>query len=338
MASIYLTSTAPRPDDALAHLRRSAQHDPFGQHTLTDDPEHATLILFAESWDADWLLRDVRAHPLVRRYREKCFVVCEQDLVAHTLPGVYANVTPLSARSGRVRQGCYLWMYANPFVEHAPTWPSDPYLYSFVGSLTTSPVRERLRALSHPRGYVRDTAAESPTIWWEASAEDKAQFRRTYAEELRQAAFVLCPRGISPSTVRLYETMKTGRVPVILADDWVPPDGPDWEAFSLRVPEDRVADLPALLSAREADAPAMGRRARAAWEAWFSPRVHFHRVVEWCLDIRRTRPTPECIGRLAGYGEIALSPVFLRRLLRDLYTRGTARLRRVADRASVPTH
>lgn len=321
MATVYLTSTRPREDDALARLRRSAVQDPFGIHALTDDPEGATLILFAESWEADWLLGAVRRHPLLKRHREKCFVACENDHVAHMLPGVYTNVTPFSAATGRVRQGFYLWMYENPFVEYAPEWPSGMNLYSFVGSLTTAAVRRQLHALEHPRGHIQDTSDESPFIWWEADAATKASFRKEYAMELRQSKFVLCPRGVSPSTVRLFETMKTGRVPVILSDDWVPPTGPAWNEFSLRIPEDRVKELPSLLEAYEPRAEQMGTRARAVWEEWFSPRVSFHRTTEWCLDIQRSRRVPERLARLAGYGELLLTPRGVRHLLRHFYYR-----------------
>jgi len=91
--------------------------------------------------------------------------------------------------------------------------------------------------------------------------------------------------------------MLMGRVPVIISDYWVPPEGPDWNAFSIRVPESDVSKIPAILEDRQHDAPEMARRARQAWEAWFSPVVTFHRVVEWCLDIQRTPASAKDIFR-----------------------------------------
>ena len=60
--------------------------------------------------------------------------------------------------------------------------------------------------------------------------------------------------------------MQLGRVPVILADDWVPSEGPPWQDFSIR-----VSELPEILEPLRRDAAEMGRAARAAWEQWMKP-------------------------------------------------------------------
>jgi len=60
--------------------------------------------------------------------------------------------------------------------------------------------------------------------------------------------------------------MQVGRVPVVLSDDWAPPAIGDWSEFSIRVAECDVESLPALLAAREADAVALGTRARRVRE------------------------------------------------------------------------
>ena len=65
--------------------------------------------------------------------------------------------------------------------------------------------------------------------------------------------------------------MQCGRVPVIVSDDWVPPKGPTWERFSIRVSEANVQNLPNLLKQNEPEWRVMGRRAREEWEKWFSP-------------------------------------------------------------------
>ena len=91
--------------------------------------------------------------------------------------------------------------------------------------------------------------------------------------------------------------MKAGRVPVILSDDWVPPEGPAWESFSLIVPEREVARVPEILESHEHAAAEMGRRAREQWEQWFSASASFHRIVEWCLSIQRSRRMPERLMR-----------------------------------------
>jgi len=108
-----------------------------------------------------------------------------------------------------------------------------------------------------------------------------------------------------------------GRVPVIISDDWVEPNGPNWEGFSIRVAEREIADIPRLLEAREPDALAMGNLAREEWQRWFSDEVAFHRVVDWCLQIRDRRRLPEMIARLPLYFQL-LRPFHLKWALRSL--------------------
>jgi len=93
--------------------------------------------------------------------------------------------------------------------------------------------------------------------------------------------------------------MKAGRVPVILSDDWVAPEGPAWPSFSVRVAERDVKSLPEILEAHEGAAARMGRVAREQWELWFSESASFHRIVEWCLSIQQSRRLPERLMRVA---------------------------------------
>jgi len=73
----------------------------------------------------------------------------------------------------------------------------------------------------------------------------------------------------------------------------VPPEGPDWKSFSLRIPESDVLQIPGFLEECEASAPGMAHLARREWDEWFSLECSFHRIVEWCLAIQKSRTTSE---------------------------------------------
>jgi len=132
---------------------------------------------------------------------------------------------------------------------------------------------------------------------------------------LRDSRFILCPTGAGTSTPRFFEAMKAGRVPVILSDNWVAPEGPRWQAFSLRVPERDVRLLPQILEQHETRAAAMGMLAREEFERWFSETVCFHRIVEWCLDIRRSRRLPERLMQRVVLWQLLLPFNFRRKLV-----------------------
>lgn len=324
MARVFLLSAAPPPErsdynlSALRALAASAIADAFRLHALTDDPAAADVILFADLQGAGMQFQAIRRHPLVKAYREKCFVFCSSAFVVPLLPGVYASLEK-RWQSRRTSGGFHLLTLQNEFANFSPPSAELPYLYSFIGSTATAPVRRRLAELKHARGFFRDTAAEfDRALYGRMSREEHRDYARRFADVTKASKFVLCPRGRGVATIRLMETMRIGRVPVIISDQWLAPEGPEWNRFSIRVGEDEVSEIPRLLERYEDKAVAMGTLARRQWEEWFSEKAAFHRVVEWCLKIRERRMMAERIGRLPAYLQL-LRPFHLRWRLRPRY-------------------
>jgi len=94
--------------------------------------------------------------------------------------------------------------------------------------------------------------------------------KREFAESLRNARFILCPRGNGVGTIRLFEAMQAGRVPVIISDDYVLPNGVDWKSCAIVVRESEAGKIPEILAARESDWETMAALARRSWEQHFS--------------------------------------------------------------------
>ena len=234
----------------------------------------------------------------------------------------------------RLRSGPYLEETANPFLVYDPAFAERRYLYSFLGAVRSAPVRERLAAMAHgPRGLFLDTSARAEEIARHGTADDRRAFARQYADATNLSRFVLCPRGVGVSSRRLFETMGMGRAPVVLADDWVPPDGPVWERSCVFIREADCARLPDLLAEREDEALALGREARRQWEEWYAPDVLFHRTVEFCLSIRRERRLPGPVASWRACTQ-ALRPSLLRHWARQtgFNQRVKARLRGLVGR------
>ncbi|CAN5155472.1 hypothetical protein BH20VER2_BH20VER2_16400 [soil metagenome] len=320
MARVLLLSTTPPgpgADEQLAPLRalqQSATCDRHGVHSLADNPETADVILFVEAYGAGWYFESVRRHPITRRHREKCFLFCANTLVIPFLPGIYTGIDRRWT-SRRTISGFYVGAPENEFATCTPPHAELPYLFSFVGSTGNAAVRGAIARLSHPRGLVLDSTADYARVLERSmSPQERSDYHRRYAEITQQSKFVLCPRGLSVSSIRLFETMQMGRVPVILSDDWGEPPGPLWEEFSVRVPEQDCARLPQILEAREHEAFEMGKRARQEWLQWFSEESAFHTVAEWCLSLQEQRTVPERFARWPVYLQY-LRPFHFRRAL-----------------------
>jgi hypothetical protein len=327
MASILLTSAAPPGDDQwpypydqLERMRLSASRDKHGVHTLSDDPTAADVILFVENTDPIRHYLQVRRHPYYREHADKCYLHSRYDHPLPLLPGIYPSIEAGWHKPHWTRSGGYLVAFTNDFAEYDGGTTDRRYLFSFMGAAFNHPLREDLLSLPADNAYLLDTTPYWP--YGDLNPQGKAALEEQYQEVALQSQFVVCPRGRGPSSIRLFETMRMGRPPVIVSDAWVPPDGPDWDAFSVRVPEADLSALPDLLAARASEAEDMGRRARAAWADWFSVESTFHRCADACLDMQATRRGPFALHRAVSAAEI-LRPIHFRALLRTLWTTRT---------------
>lgn len=61
---------------------------------------------------------------------------------------------------------------------------------------------------------------------------------KNYNEILSNSTFSLCPEGTGPNTIRIWESMALGSIPVIYSDDWNPPKIEiPWSEFSIFIPQ-----------------------------------------------------------------------------------------------------
>jgi hypothetical protein len=100
--------------------------------------------------------------------------------------------------------------------------------------------------------------------------EELAEFNRV----LSDSVFSLCPAGAGANTLRFWESLAVGAVPVLLGPAASHPELPrggsllpvDWDAIVLRVPDEQVHDLPAVL--RRVPLDEVRRRQRLGLEAF----------------------------------------------------------------------
>jgi hypothetical protein len=289
---VFLTSASGQHSglavSALHKVQECAQLDRVGTHTLTDDSDAADLILFVETDQGIGPFgRKLRRHPLVRLMPDKCFAYNSSDTPVAHLPGLYASIEKRRYDPVRVRSTHYLSTHITIPEPKTKPMAERRLLYSFVGAARNARVRQQLMLLDHNRGKCIDTSDRVDTVWHDPA--QRTAFVDEYASVLADTKFALCPRGCGASSMRLFEAMRVGCVPVILSDAWVPPSGPDWTDFAVIVPEREVPTLPRLLESLEPAAEAKSILARQVWADWFADGVTFHRLVEWCLELKGSR-------------------------------------------------
>jgi hypothetical protein len=267
----------PHIDAPAKAFHALAESSDLGHHRLTSRAADADIVLFTQAHMLadDWRLATIAGHPLARRFPERVFVYDERDRPWCAFPGVYVSMPRRLFDPYRQRAWGY---YKTPC---APASTDPDLLFSFMGS-PSARCREPLFALRHPDAMVGRVEGFT---FFDPGSVDFERRRARFAASIARSRFVLCPRGRGTSSIRLYETMAAGRVPVIIADEWMAPIGPHWDALSLRWPEGQTDGLVEMLSERVTEWPRMAQLAREAHQQFFSDPVSARRILDLCESL-----------------------------------------------------
>lgn len=277
------SSLADRDSRMLARMKEELLNLDFVMEVMA--PELADVILIEEKGSyknfryIDTLLTD----PIISRFTEKVFTINSDDCATGLLRGLYTSL-PGSRFDSRIHAPIPYMDYPNELVFANSYGPRIPeYLASWRGNTKSNAMRLRMISMlkSDPRFCLETTDSWLDHKWNE---------KEKYVELILNSRFSLCPAGWAPVSFRIYESMALGRCPVILADEFVPPAGPDWKAFALFHPEEKITALPSFLEEHADRFESMGRNALFNWDKFFS---HSHvpaYFVETLLNLIKHTP------------------------------------------------
>lgn len=130
--------------------------------------------------------------------------------------------------------------------------PSKKYLASFIGRLSTHPIRQEMAGHLKNRDDVYIFEGNKGT--------------RFFVKKMLESYIALCPRGAGGSSFRLFEAMQLGVVPFLIGDMDTRPfkEFINWDGVSFF--SKSVSDLNNRLnSLRSIDLLSMGKRANKLW-------------------------------------------------------------------------
>jgi hypothetical protein len=125
------------------------------------------------------------------------------------------------------------------------------------------------------------------------SNDGKEGDQRRYLEICRRSKFLLCPRGVGASSIRLFEALRLGIAPIIVSDAWLPCKGPDWKRCAIVVKERDVGRLEEIVSEYESRWREMGVAAREIHDEFFAETAYFNFLISSIDAIVARRVIPE---------------------------------------------
>ena len=212
------------------------------------------------------------------------------------------------------------------------------YLFSFIGA------RANQYYLTKARNWILDLLADDPRglivgrdSWHYQKIVYDLQIKKTASDtdtkalvdddaaalfraSLVNSVFSLCPAGSGPNSIRLWESLGAGSIPVILADTWVPPgDRRLWEMaaiFCKETPE-AIKALPDQLAAIAADPARLAQMRHAMRQLWllYGPQNFVNDVLEFLLAQGGTQEAGTDMPVLAAPTAQACGPDNARHLL-----------------------
>ena len=231
--------------------------------TLTTD------IIIKEAYSfKEWrYINILREDTFLGPHLHKAYTINSDDAATGLLKGVYTSLPQRRLQVGKHRIVPYP-DYPNEYVLGADRSDrSRQHLATWRGNVKSN--RRLRQALVDQFSNKEHFNVQTTASWLDHDMEEKL----AYVDLILSGKFSLCPGGWAPISFRVYESMALGVAPVVIADQCVLPDGPNWAACRLRLPGAHVHTLNEFLGAHESEFEERGSCARAEWETYFSPQA-----------------------------------------------------------------
>lgn len=274
----------PFVDNVIKNLRSNKD----ARYSIVGCSEEADIILYVEPnyYKTEKYVSLLLAEKNLIKYPNKCFVLNYDDAPIYALPGVYVTFWEGAPRT-HCRSGFYLNHPNNMVLRYLCKNHITPeFLFSFRGSESHKIRRE----LFDNKEFFEKRGGKIHQIhtWYVYNEKELKE----YYEGMICSKFILAPRGIAHNgSYRFYDAMAMRRVPVAIVDDWVLPDGPDWDKCSIRIPESKIMEIPAILKEYEPRWEEMGENARVVWEKYQGPGKAILHALSCIEDIIAQRET-----------------------------------------------
>jgi hypothetical protein len=235
---------------------------------IEENPSRADVIILWEGFEyktpkyIDLLEND----PLIRNHADRVYTINYDDHPEGFLAGIYTSLEDPFFNSSIHRIWPFFTMN-NPVVyglaRDEVLKGDSKFLFSFTGAASHT-VRNQLFKL-----YPEPTSeffVKHINKWYDHGEEERLKF----AQVALGSVFCLCPHGYCSYTPRITEVMAMARVPVIIADDWIPFSFEEKIPYYIKIPEADISRLPEILRARRSEAEELRQNARMLWEKYCS--------------------------------------------------------------------
>ncbi len=221
----------------------------------------ATIIDKKKELDIEYLIKHC--------YRSKLYTCCQHIRFRQLIPlfkilGISTLYTPHMKKGENMIEGIKI----KPCPLFAKVVEDDleyfrnihhprEYVYSFKGGHQSgymSDIRQRIFEMEHPQNCFIENTGEwhfnkvvytpSQNKNGDISVNSSHTSReQEYKQLLKESRFTLCPSGTGPNSIRFWEALGAGSIPIILSDQMTLPEHSLWKDAIIRLDEGKLEKL-----------------------------------------------------------------------------------------------
>lgn len=233
------------------------------------NPELADVILVHEenSFKTWRYIDELQEDKIIGQYPHKTYTINTDDCATGLLKGIYTSITK-NRYNSKLHKVAPYYNYPNKYIEpetkHNVLTRDKGKIATWRGNTKSN---KKLRCkIIETFSKDSDFVLETTDSW--LNHNDQEQLH--YKELMVKGKFSLCPAGWAPVSFRIYESMMLGIAPVIISNQYVYPNGPDWSNCSIRVSEREVKNLKNILKIHENNFKQIGLNALNEWNEFFN--------------------------------------------------------------------
>lgn len=179
-----------------------------------------------------------------RRNANRIIIYDETDEPTFIISGLYVS-TDTRTTGHHILPVPYLQsklMLINP-----PDYRIKDTLCSFWGR-DSHEVRRQLFTLNKDHFSIENTSHFDFFDMSPANQQNILNQRSKYLKSLSTSKYSLCPRGLGTCSIRLFESIRSHAVPIIISDHYEAPRMFDWELASIRIRQSQVQQISEILA------------------------------------------------------------------------------------------
>ncbi|HEY2583743.1 MAG TPA: exostosin family protein [Mucilaginibacter sp.] len=257
------TPLADEKSEILEKIESALKSNGSANLNCSIDDADALIIQEKFSYKNFLYIKRLKNDPIFKKHANKIFTINTDDCATGLLKGLYTSL-PKKRFDSKRHSIVPFDYFPNELILNTEPKIIPYFLAGWRGNPVSNKIRNKIIKLFSKEANFDINSTGS---WFNHSFEEK----QVYKNCLNRSKFTLCPSGWAPVTFRIYESMALARCPVIIADQFVPPAGPDWDTFSIFIPEKKINHLKIILEKKEPLYEELGNRAYQNWEMFFSP-------------------------------------------------------------------